>query len=92
MHSIQAEMERLIKAQKKAEKRPNQTEHKAKTSIAKTRPSQSKKSDRLEKVRSLQAEGLSPTEIAERLDNVSLRTVQRDLAKLSNTSQQVETS
>jgi len=76
MHSIQAEMERVIKEQVKPEKLQ------PKTPKPKPHRTRHKKEDRLEQVKILQAEGLTPTEIAQSLDNVSLRTVQRDLANL----------
>lgn len=82
MHSIQAEMERTLKSHRPSN-RKNGLEKKEigspRKSVSRTN---SKKANRLAKVKALKEQGMSPSQIVDQLENVSLRTVQRDIASL----------
>ncbi len=83
MHSIQAEMQRVIETDLQSNDSTNDLkEKKLKRAAKHAKKTNARKSDRLEKVKKLHEQGLSPAQIVEQLDNVSLRTVQRDLAAI----------
>lgn len=82
MHSVQSEMERVMGSHEK--KVTSKRSLVGKSRIQK--PNRTKKSDRLAQVKTLKEQGMSPAQIAEQLENVSLRTVQRDLAQIQETA------
>ena len=83
MHSVQAEMERVMDS-KELPKTGNGLEKKKLTRPKiSLRGKSTKKSDRLAKVKALKDQGMTPPQIAKKLEHVSLRTVQRDLKELA---------
>lgn len=86
MHSIQAEMQRVMESHETPKQKNGLEKKEVKRPTVKQRRGRSKKADRLAKVGELKEQGMAPSEIVEQLENVSLRTVQRDLAELEKGS------
>ena len=88
MHSVQADMERVIKDQKKASPQRKEETVVPQKQVQKT--TSIKKSDRLAKVKALKDQGMTPSQIVRQLENVSLRTVQRDIATLEKNEKRAD--
>lgn len=84
MHSVRAEMERVMENHETPKSGNGLEKKKVVRPRKSTRAKSTKKSDRLAKVKSLKDQGMTPPQIVEQLKNVSLRTVQRDIATLEN--------
>jgi len=90
MHSIQAEMQRVMESHETPKTKNGLEKEEVKKPTVKQKRGRSKKTERLAKVKRLKEQGMTPSEIVGQLENVSLRTVQRDLADLETVEKEAE--